>query len=275
MGDSIRTVQFRETLKGYKKDAVDTYLDKVAADADAGRMSADSLNHAPFPESLKGYHRDEVDDYIRTLGASFAIDGASMWSHEHNLSVPRSDARLGAKSNRIPVSRATDRASGRKARKGWTPLKMVLAVIFALGGAFAVIAGAATWHSVASRPHVVARVTSQFNCVTSNDTGPACDERIIFTVGSHQIHTVVRSIDPSRDLSGGPGHQYLTVFYDPTEPSHVEGVNGVAFQGFVMILGGLATIIGVVIVGLLITRDEKRERPGQPEKSEIHRAIVS
>ena len=42
-----------------------------------------------------------------------------------------------------------------------------------------------------------------------------------------------------------------------------------------MILGGLATIIGVVIVGLLIARDEKRERPGQPEKSEIHRAIVS
>jgi len=137
-----------------------------------------------------------------------------------------------------------------------------LAIVFVLAGAVAIIAGAATWHSVASRPHVVAQVTSQFHCVTDPDTGQACDERIAFKDGVREIHTIVRSIDPGRDLSGQTGHRYIFVFYDPADPSRVEGVDGVAFQGIVMILAGLATIVGVAVVGLRITRATKKQRVG-------------
>jgi Protein of unknown function (DUF2510) len=178
----------------------------------------------------------------------------------------------GSDDNGVTIRKSAKPHFNRPVAKGWTPLKMVLATAFVLGGVFAILAGAATWHSVSSRPHVVAQVTSQFHCVSDPDTGPACDERIAFFEGGREIHTVVRSIDPGRDLMGEPGHQYLTVFYDPTHPSHVEGVDGVAFQGIVMILGGLASIVGVAIVGRQITRAGKKQTPGQ---SEIHGSILT
>jgi hypothetical protein len=178
-------------------------------------------------------------------------------------------------SNQNAVWTSTSTKPPRAATKGWTPLKVVLSAILLFGGALAVIAGAATWHSVESRPHVVARVVRPFHCVSNPDTGTACDERIAFEVGNRQIHTVVRGIEPSRDLYGPPGHQSITIFYDPAAPSHVEGVDGVALDGIAMILGGIATIIGVDVIGALITRDGRKLGSGPTPISEIHRSIVS
>ena len=161
------------------------------------------------------------------------------------------------------------RISGPYLANGWTRLKVALSAIFLLVGVFAVIAGAETWHSLSSRPHVVASVTKQLHCVTDADTGTACDERVTFQAGDREIRTVVRSIDPSRDLFGPPGHQSITIFYDPTPPSHVEGVNGVALDGVVIMLGGVATIVGVNVIGLLITRDGTKS--GKASVSEIDR----
>jgi hypothetical protein len=78
----------------------------------------------------------------------------------------------------------------------------------------------------------------------------------------------VRSIDPGRDLFGQPGHRYVTIFYDPADPNHVEGVDGLACQGIVIIVAGIATL------GFLITRAGKKQGPGPTPRSEIHRSIV-
>jgi DivIVA domain-containing protein len=274
-GDTIRSVRFRETLKGYRKDAVDDLLNQAAVEVDAGRIPIGALTHEPFPEALKGYHRDDVDDFIRHLAASpSAIPVATSTIPFDPSSSISSPATLPA-SNQNAVWTSTSTKPPRAATKGWTPLKVVLSAILLLGGALAVIAGAATWHSVESRPHVVARVVSPFHCVTNPDTGTACDERIAFEVGNRQVHTVVRGIEPSRDLYGPPGHQSITIFYDPAAPSHVEGVDGVALDGVAMILGGIATIIGVAVIGALITRDGRRLGSGPTPISEIHRSIVS
>jgi hypothetical protein len=235
------------------------------------------LRHAPFPESLKGYHRDDVDDFFRHLAASPSMfsDATSTIPSVQDASISSSHSRTTSNQDAGWTSKSTKRPRRRSVAKGWTPLKWVLSAIFLFGGAFAVIAGAATWHSVASRPRVAATVTSQFHCVTDPDTGPACDERIVFEVGNRQIHTVVRGIDPSRDLYGPPGHQSITIFYDPTAPTHVEGVDGVALSGIAMILGGIATIIGVVVIGALITRDGRKLGSSPEPRSEIYRSIVS
>ena len=275
-GDAIRAIQFRETLKGYKKDAVDQVLSHAAAEVDAGRTPTTALMHAPFPESFKGYHRDDVDDFFRHLAASPSMlsDVTSTIPPLQDASISSSHSRTTSNQN-VWTSKSTKLPRRRSAAKGWTPLKWVLSVIFLFGGALAVIAGAATWHSVASRPRVAATVTSQFHCVTDPDTGPACDERVVFEVGDRLIHTVVRGIDPSRDLYGPPGHQSITIFYDPTAPSHVEGADGVALNGIAMILGGVATIIGVVVIGALITRDARKLGSSPKPASEIYRSIVS
>jgi DivIVA domain-containing protein len=276
-GDAIRAVRFRETLKGYNKDAVDELLSHAAAEVDAGRTPTSAFTHAPFPESLKGYHRDDVDDFIRHLAASPSMfsDATSTNPFAHDASISSSHSQTTSNHTAVWTSKSSKLPHRRSAAKGWTPLKWVLSAIFLVGGAFAVIAGVATWHSEASRPHVVAVVTSQFHCVTDNDTGPACDERIVFEVGTRQIHTVVRGIEPSRDLYGPPGHQSITVFYDPTAPTHVEAVDGVARSGMAMILGGIATIIGVVVIGALITRDGRKLDSRPEPTSEIYRSIVS
>ena len=76
----IRTVKFREVLKGYHRDDVDRYLLRAAVEADF--LVFGLLNDGPsdllapslpvlseictvkFRETLKGYHRDDVDRYL-------------------------------------------------------------------------------------------------------------------------------------------------------------------------------------------------------------------
>ena len=275
-GDAIRTVKFRETLKGYRRNAVDGLLIWAAAEVDAGRDPTDALMHAKFPETWKGYHRDGVDDFIRHLAASpSTFQNGSSTTPFGGAQISFSGSQSRPNPNAVWIGKSTKDPSGRHLAKGWTRLKVTLSAIFLLVGVLAAIAGAATWHSVSSRPHVVASVTRQFHCVTDADTGTACDERVVFQVGGREIHTVVRSADPRRDLYGPPGHQSITIFYDPTAPSHVEGVNGVALDGVAVMLGGVAAIIGVIVIGLLITRDGRRLRSGKAPLSEIHRSLAS
>ena len=166
-GDPIRTVEFRETLKGYRKDVVDQLLEQAAAEVDAGRVPTAVVNHAPFPESFTGYHRDDVDDYIRALAASPSSLPGPTSTIPSGRDDPIASPNPSSGSDQRPVRTARSATSPpRSAPKGWTPLKGALSAIFLVGGVIAVAAGAATWHSVASRPHVVAIVASQFHCVT-------------------------------------------------------------------------------------------------------------
>jgi DivIVA domain-containing protein len=267
-GDAIRAVRFRQTLKGYSKESVDAFLLRVAREADTGPISAAVLAHAPFPARVKGYHRDEVDDFVRQLAPRPALND----SKGHGRDVAIAARGVGPSSDPVWTAEPTKKVV---AYPGWTPLKVALTTIFGLAAVFAVFAGAATWHSVESRPHVVAQVTSQFHCVTNSDTGVACDERTVFNDGARRIRTVVRSIDPGRDLSGVPGHQQITVFYDPNDPFHVEASDGVALNGIELILGGFAVFVVAVVACVQITRAGRKANSGIADRSEIHRSIVS
>ncbi len=215
------------------------------------------VQRARLPEGLKGYHRDEVDAYLNRIVAEWPTSPVVPSTN------PSADhAFLTGDVNKEDGEAASVHGRGlrRENTKRWghIALDVTCAVVF-LSGCFVIFLGVATWHSVTYRPHAIAQVHRQFNCVNdaSGDTGPACDEWVVFRVGDRQIHTEVRSIDPGRDLYGPPGHQRIAIFYDPHEPSHIEAVNGVAFQGTVIALCGLAAVLGATIVYVRKTRRRK------------------
>ena len=77
---ALRTVQFPDVLKGYRRDEVDEYLDRAAVEADlaiAGLAedqpvdrptqippALNGLRTVMFRETFRGYHRDQVDEYL-------------------------------------------------------------------------------------------------------------------------------------------------------------------------------------------------------------------
>jgi DivIVA domain-containing protein len=56
---------------GYKRGAVDAFLERIAADLNAGRVPVQAVTDVKFPEALKGYHRDDVDEFLNRLVASW------------------------------------------------------------------------------------------------------------------------------------------------------------------------------------------------------------
>jgi DivIVA domain-containing protein len=70
-GDEVRTAGFRERWHGYDPKDIDPFLEKVAAELDAGR-SAHSLVAAVArfdKKKLRGYHPKDVDALLARLKA--------------------------------------------------------------------------------------------------------------------------------------------------------------------------------------------------------------
>jgi DivIVA domain-containing protein len=66
-GSEIRTVEFREKLRGYHPDDVDKFLEDVANRLDAGLAVAAMARDVKFREKLRGYHPDDVDKLLARL----------------------------------------------------------------------------------------------------------------------------------------------------------------------------------------------------------------
>ncbi len=71
-GDDVRSVTFRERLRGYHQDDVDEALEKIAARLDRGELRPTDLEGLHFRMKLRGYDQGDVDRVIERLRASIA-----------------------------------------------------------------------------------------------------------------------------------------------------------------------------------------------------------
>ena len=78
-GADVRTKEFRQTLRGYHIDDVDTFLEKVAVEVEAGRPVRALCASARFRQALRGYKIDDVDTFLRRVAAEDPIN-LSKWS---------------------------------------------------------------------------------------------------------------------------------------------------------------------------------------------------
>jgi len=124
---SIRTVEFRQTLRGYNLDEVDEYLELVAvelerrrhddvwgyappttiafdthrgtglstlvSDVVSGRTSAiDALSTVEFRQNLRGYHIDDVDEYLERLAVELRHD--ERWGYKRPTATTSDELRV-------------------------------------------------------------------------------------------------------------------------------------------------------------------------------------
>jgi DivIVA domain-containing protein len=67
----IRTVEFRESLKGYHRTDIDELLEAIARAVDAGRSPRALLQDVHPRLTLKGYNRDDVDEFLELLRKAY------------------------------------------------------------------------------------------------------------------------------------------------------------------------------------------------------------
>ena len=65
--------QFREALRGYRRQAVDEFLEQVGDELNAGRYPTKLVMHARFPTALEGYNRRDVDHFLSDLIKSWPV----------------------------------------------------------------------------------------------------------------------------------------------------------------------------------------------------------
>ena len=62
-------MRFREAFRGYRPGDVDSLLDRVAKQMDAGQPFLATIEAAlPLPRSVRGYSMDDVDQFLTALG---------------------------------------------------------------------------------------------------------------------------------------------------------------------------------------------------------------
>jgi len=67
--DTIRTVEFKQRLRGYYIDDVDAFLEKVAGEVEAGRPVRSLCASAMFRQALRGYDIGDVDQFLSQVAA--------------------------------------------------------------------------------------------------------------------------------------------------------------------------------------------------------------
>ena len=72
-GNDVRSVKFRETLKGYDRDDVDDFLEETTTVIDAGCLPWKVVQGVEFHQAWKGYHRGDIDKFLADIRNSESL----------------------------------------------------------------------------------------------------------------------------------------------------------------------------------------------------------
>ena len=208
-----QAIKFRETLKGYKREAVDKHFGIIATELDAGRLPVNAVTNVTFPEALKGYHRDDVDQFLRQLAESWrsSTDTPSADLLAREWHAFNSGQLNGSTTTAIPAA-VPPQPSLRRTLKAVAIVIVVLGLVGYGIGAFISdqLANAAL---VRNGVVIQARVVAHSH-VDDGDSGsydyldvliPACQCRV-------QL--------PTTNLGGHPVGSFIGVRYDPKNPEN-------------------------------------------------------
>ena len=200
---------------GYKRGAVDAFLERIATDLNAGRVPVQAVTDVKFPEALKGYHRDDVDEFLNRLVASWR--GAAGPVSADSLTAVGSEFAAAGRTRPTTGPAATKVATKEAPEPSLRrTLKAVLITVTVLGlvgygiGSFVSdqLANAAL---VRNGVVIQARVVAHSH-IDSGDSGsydyldvliPSCRCRV-------QL--------PTTNLAGHPVGSFIGVRYDPENP---------------------------------------------------------
>ena len=65
--DQVRSVEFKQRLRGYRIQDVDDFLEEVARAIDAGQPVAPMCDHVAFGQRMRGYDIEQVDRFLEQL----------------------------------------------------------------------------------------------------------------------------------------------------------------------------------------------------------------
>lgn len=69
--EEVRGARFREAFRGYRPSDVDSLLERVARQIEAGQPIQGTIEAGtPLPRSVRGYSIDDVDQFLTALGGS-------------------------------------------------------------------------------------------------------------------------------------------------------------------------------------------------------------